>query len=154
MVNNKNTLMPINVKKLNFEKGYRKLLTDISCEIKAKGITIILGPNGAGKTLFLKYLHGLISDSTSEITFANKTLNTTIRKQQSMVFQSPILLRRSVFKNISFALKQRTKIIVIPFALISQEISVSNFLCPFLKFSFFTFIGIKVFFLFTIISIL
>ena len=29
---------------------------DISCEIKAKGITIILGPNGAGKTLFLKCL--------------------------------------------------------------------------------------------------
>ena len=48
--------MPIKVKKLNFKKGNRKLLTDISCEIKAKGITIILGPNGAGKTLFLKCL--------------------------------------------------------------------------------------------------
>ena len=34
-------------KELNFEKGHRKLLADISCEIKAKGITIILGPNGA-----------------------------------------------------------------------------------------------------------
>ena len=111
MVSKKNTLMPIKVKKLNFEKGQRKLLTDISCEIKAKGITIILGPNGAGKTLFLKFLHGLISNSSSEVTFANKTLNTSIRKQQSMVFQSPILLRRSVFKNISFALQQRTKII-------------------------------------------
>ena len=55
MVSKKNTLMPIKVKKLNFEKGQRKLLTDISCEIKAKGITIILGPNGAGKTLFLKF---------------------------------------------------------------------------------------------------
>ena len=111
MVSKKNTLMPIKVKKLNFEKGHRKLLTDISCEIKAKGITIILGPNGAGKTLFLKCLHGLISHSISEITFANKSLNKSIRKQQSMVFQSPILLRRSVFKNISFALQQRTKII-------------------------------------------
>ncbi len=111
MVGKKNTLMPIKVKKLNFEKGHRKLLSDISCEIKAQGITIILGPNGAGKTLFLKCLHGLISDSISEITFANKSLNKTIRKQQSMVFQSPILLRRSVLKNISFALQQRTKII-------------------------------------------
>ena len=41
MVSKKNTLMPIKVKKLNFEKVHRKLLTDISCEIKAKGITII-----------------------------------------------------------------------------------------------------------------
>ncbi len=111
MVSKENTLMPIKVKKLNFEKGNRKLLIDISCEIKAKGITIILGPNGAGKTLFLKCLHGLINSSNCEITFANKTLNTNIRRQQSMVFQSPILLRRSVFKNISFALQQRTKII-------------------------------------------
>ena len=111
MVGKKNTLMPIKVKKLNLEKGHRKLLSDISCEIKAQGITIILGPNGAGKTLFLKCLHGLISHSISEITFANKSLNKSIRKQQSMVFQSPILLRRSVFKNISFALQQRTKII-------------------------------------------
>ena len=111
MVGKKNTLMPIKVKNLNFEKGHRKLLSDISCEIKAQGITIILGPNGAGKTLFLKCLHGLISDSISEITFANKSLNKSIRKQQSMVFQSPILLRRSVFKNISFALQQRNKII-------------------------------------------
>ena len=103
--------MPIKVKKLNFEKVHRKLLKDISCEIKGKGITIILGPNGAGKTLFLKCLHGLINSSAGEITFANKTLNTNVRKQQSMVFQSPILLRRSVFKNISFALQQRTKII-------------------------------------------
>ena len=111
MVSKKNTLMPIKVKKLNFEKGHRKLLTDISCEIKAKGITIILGPNGAGKTLFLKCLHGLISHGNSKVTFANKSLNKSIRKQQSMVFQSPILLKRSVFKNISFALQQRTKII-------------------------------------------
>ena len=111
MVSKKNILMPIKIKNLNFEKGHRKLLTDISCEIREKGITIILGPNGAGKTLLLKYLHGLISDSTSEITFANKNLNTNIRKKQSMVFQSPILLRRSVFKNILFALQQRTKII-------------------------------------------
>ena len=111
MASKKNTLMPIKVRKLNFEKGHRKLLTDISCEIKTKGITIILGPNGAGKTLFLKCLHGLVSDINSEVTFANKTINTSIRKQQSMVFQSPILLRRSVFKNISFALQQRTKIL-------------------------------------------
>ena len=35
MVSKKNTLMPIKVKKLTFEKGHRKLLTDMSCEIKA-----------------------------------------------------------------------------------------------------------------------
>lgn len=111
MVNKKNILMPIIVQKLNYEKGKRKLLTNISCEIKSKGMTIILGPNGAGKTLFLKCLHGLIENSYSDITFAKMYLNKSIRKQQSMVFQAPILLRRNVLKNITFAAKQRNKIL-------------------------------------------
>ena len=52
MVSNKNTLMPIKVKNLNFKKGHRRLLTDISCEIKAQGITIILGPMVLEKLYF------------------------------------------------------------------------------------------------------
>ena len=40
MVSKSKTLMPIKVKKLNFTKGNRKLLSNISCEIKVKGITI------------------------------------------------------------------------------------------------------------------
>ena len=39
-----------------------------------------------GKTLFLKCLHGLISHSTSEITFANKTLNKILENNNLWFF--------------------------------------------------------------------
>ena len=107
METNTNSLMPLEVDNLNFLKGKRRLLANISCRIKAGGITVILGPNGAGKTLFLKCLHGLINIDNSNITFANVPLDKDIRKQQSMVFQFPILLRRSVISNLIFVIKQR-----------------------------------------------
>ncbi len=107
MTTNSNSLMPLEVDNLNFLKGKRRLLVNISCRIKAKGTTVILGPNGAGKTLFLKSLHGLININSSNITFSKLPLDKDIRKQQSMVFQFPILLRRSVINNLIFVVKQR-----------------------------------------------
>ena len=62
-----NNLLPLEVNNLYFVKGKRVLLSNISCKIKSRGITIILGPNGAGKTLFLKCLHGLIIFNNSNI---------------------------------------------------------------------------------------
>ena len=102
-----NNLLPLEVNNLYFVKGKRVLLSNISCKIKSRGITIILGPNGAGKTLFLKCLHGLIIFNNSNITYAKMALNKEIMKQQSMVFQFPILLKRSVINNLLFVIKQR-----------------------------------------------
>ena len=61
---------------------------------------------------------------------------------------------RKHFKNKVLPAPFGPKIIVIPFAFISQEMSLSNFLWPLSKLRFFIFIGIKVFFLLTIIFIL
>ena len=57
--------------------------------------------------MLLKSLHGLISSNTKKIVFSGIGLNKKIRLQQSMVFQSPILLRRSVLSNLLFVTKQR-----------------------------------------------
>ncbi len=107
MKNEPNSLLPINVKCLHYVKGKRILLNKISCEISTNGTTIILGPNGAGKTLLLKCMHGLINYDYSRILFSGSYINKKIRLQQSMVFQTPILLRRSVFNNLFFVTKQR-----------------------------------------------
>jgi tungstate transport system ATP-binding protein len=107
MITNTNNLLPVSIKNLNYVRGGKSLLNKIYCEIKTKGITIILGPNGAGKTLLLKCMHGLINFNTPRIFYAKKSLNKKIRMQQSMVFQNPILLKRSVKSNILFVLKQR-----------------------------------------------
>lgn len=63
------------------------------------GISVILGPNGAGKSVFLRLVHGILPVQAGHINYAESA------PRQAMVFQRPVLLRRSVAANISFALK-------------------------------------------------
>ena len=107
MKNKKNLLLPVSVQNLSYTKGEKKLLNKVFCKISSKGITVVVGPNGAGKTLFLKCLHGIIKCNLEKVLFAGKPLNKKIRLMQSMVFQSPILMRRSVINNLLFVINQR-----------------------------------------------
>lgn len=59
------------------------------------GITVLIGPNGAGKSLLLRVLHGLIVPDAG--TFGD------VPERQAMVFQKPVMLRRSVLRNVEFA---------------------------------------------------
>lgn len=64
--------------------------------------TMILGPNGAGKSLLLRVLHGLTLPQGGRITFPG---NLGQQQHQAMVFQRPVLLRRSAMENVAFALR-------------------------------------------------
>jgi len=70
---------------------------------------MIMGPNGAGKSLLLRLLHGLIEPSAGNIEWGMRARGDDIRQRQAMVFQRPVMLRRSVAANIDFALKLRGK---------------------------------------------
>ena len=74
--------------KISFIADGKPLLDDISSSIASKTITMVLGHNGAGKTLLLSALHGLITPQHGNISGPS-------RNRQKMVFQKPILLRRS-----------------------------------------------------------
>ena len=65
--------------------------------LDGEGPTMILGANGAGKSLTLRLLHGLLAPQTGQIS--------TPATRQAMVFQKPVLLRRSVLANVEYALK-------------------------------------------------
>lgn len=71
------------------------------------GPTLILGPNGAGKSLLLRCLHGLIAADVGQVLQDNKVLNMVHRNGHSMVFQTPVLLRRSVAANLDYVLRRR-----------------------------------------------
>ncbi|HEX4780732.1 MAG TPA: ATP-binding cassette domain-containing protein [Usitatibacter sp.] len=61
----------------------------------------ILGPNGAGKSVLLRTLHGLIAPDEGEIRWAGSTERP---RDQAMVFQRAVMLRRSALANIEYAL--------------------------------------------------
>jgi tungstate transport system ATP-binding protein len=71
------------------------LLKDISLEIKPATITLILGHNGAGKTLLMQVLHGLTLPDEGVI-------DSPPASRQRMVFQKPIMLRRTALQYFDF----------------------------------------------------
>lgn len=76
------------------------LLKDLNVSLKKGSFTVVLGPNGAGKSLFLRLCHGLLQPSTGLITWQEGP-----RPVQTMVFQKPVMLRRTALENIMYALK-------------------------------------------------
>jgi tungstate transport system ATP-binding protein len=68
---------------------------------------MVMGPNGAGKSLLLRLLHGLLTPSSGQVLWHGRPLDDDLRRRQAMVFQRPVLLRRSVAANIRFVLKLR-----------------------------------------------
>ncbi len=81
------------------------LIHNIKCKIFRAGITVIMGPNGAGKTLFLRLLSGLLSPTTGEIIRNSQKTGKENNPSIAMLFQQPVLLRRTTYKNIEFVLR-------------------------------------------------
>ena len=93
----------INITNLSYSINGKSLLNKISLDISGNGITVILGANGAGKTIFLKLLSGLINSDNGEIKTNSKDFSF---RNSAMVFQEPIILRRSVLSNILFVIEK------------------------------------------------
>ncbi len=71
------------------------------------GPTLILGPNGAGKSLLLRCMHGLIPPDGGTVWQDGALLGEDQRARQAMVFQTPVLLRRSVAANLDFVFRRQ-----------------------------------------------
>jgi len=83
-----------------------RFIKELNLTLNAGSSTIILGPNGAGKSLFLRLCHGLLAPSEGTIKWQGPA-GSRPKKYQAMVFQKPVMLRRSVLANLNFGLKSR-----------------------------------------------
>ena len=98
------TILPLALNDVSFEVGGKHLIKDFTCTFKAGPRTVILGPNGAGKSLLLRLCHGLLQPSAGTVAWLGKG-RAEARRRQAMVFQRPVMLRRSVSANVDYALK-------------------------------------------------
>lgn len=101
------SLFPLKVRQLVYNVGKQRLIDGIDLTIEKDRRTIIMGPNGAGKSLLLRLLHGLLTPTEGEICWGETPRVDQARQRQALVFQRPVLLRRSVGANLCFALKLR-----------------------------------------------
>lgn len=98
--------LPLSVERLEYRAGGRELLVDVSFRIEAGTFNIVLGPNGAGKSLLLRLCHGLLDPHGGRIDW-NGLSPTRARAYHAMVFQQPVVLRRSVAANLDYPLAIR-----------------------------------------------
>ena len=82
-------------------RGHRAL-DDVSACLTCRRIAI-LGPNGAGKSVLLRVMHGLLAPTAGRVTWSAVAGRAP---RIAMVFQRPVLLRRSVLDNVTYALRQ------------------------------------------------
>lgn len=82
-----------------FSQQDKALLGPCSFTLEGTGPTLVMGPNGAGKSLLLRLAHGLLSPTQGRVAWSVDG-----RPRQAMVFQQPVLLRRSALANLVHAL--------------------------------------------------
>ncbi|NVK19262.1 MAG: ATP-binding cassette domain-containing protein [Methylocystaceae bacterium] len=100
------SILPLEVTNLCFEARGKRLVKEATFRIEAGSRTMILGANGAGKSLLLRLCHGLLDASEGQVSWNGDVDFTDVsRKQQAMVFQRPVMLRRTALANIEYALK-------------------------------------------------
>jgi tungstate transport system ATP-binding protein len=99
------SILPLVADQLCFEAGGQLLLDGISFKLDKGGVTAIIGPNGAGKSLILRLCHGLLQPTSGAVHWAAGNGKSGGVKRHAMVFQHPVMLRRSARGNIVHALR-------------------------------------------------
>jgi tungstate transport system ATP-binding protein len=95
-------MMPLVLDQVSFAVNGKTIIDRVSVEITEGPRTVILGPNGAGKSVLMRLCHGLFAPSSGSIAWRGEARS---RGRQAMVFQRPVMLRRSALANIVYGLK-------------------------------------------------
>jgi tungstate transport system ATP-binding protein len=94
--------LPLRLSRVRYAVGGTTLIRDLTLTLGGRGITTILGPNGAGKSLTLRLCHGLIQPTAGAVEWLGP--GAAITRRHAMVFQRPVMLRRSARGNLIHAL--------------------------------------------------
>ena len=97
-------ILPLRLEGVGFQRDGQALVAGLAFELRAGLRTIVLGPNGSGKSVTLRLCHGLIAPTAGTVRWLGPAANGAARARQAMVFQRPVLLRRSALANVTYAL--------------------------------------------------
>ena len=103
------SILPLVLENVSYIMDGTALLRDISFQLPPGRRTALLGYNGAGKSLLLRLCHGLLRPTSGRLRWQGHAGGHALKvaRAQAMVFQRPVMLRRSVLDNLLFVLKAR-----------------------------------------------
>jgi tungstate transport system ATP-binding protein len=94
--------MILSARDICLSRDGNRLLETVSLDIRRGSVTFLLGYNGAGKTLLLSCLHGLLELDAGVV-------DAPPRDRQKMVFQKPIIMRRTAAGHLRFVCPGQTE---------------------------------------------
>ncbi|MGJ0169693.1 phosphate ABC transporter ATP-binding protein PstB [Bacillus paralicheniformis] len=106
----------LEVKNLNIYYGEKRAVNDISMHVDKHAVTALIGPSGCGKSTFLRSINrmnDLIPSARTSGEIRYEGLNildsninvVNLRREIGMVFQKPNPFPKSIYSNITHALK-------------------------------------------------
>jgi tungstate transport system ATP-binding protein len=94
--------LPVRFEGVSLHAGATTILDQVSVAIAPGAPSLIVGPNGSGKTSLLRLCMGLATPSEGRITWGGRSALGPGRV--AMLFQRPVMLRRSVADNVIYGL--------------------------------------------------
>lgn len=97
------SILPLELAQVGFSAGSTRILDGITARFEKGPVSVILGANGAGKSVLLRLCHGLLAPTQGRIAWDGRFTGDP-RRRQAMVFQRPVMLRRSALANVAYGL--------------------------------------------------
>ena len=94
--------LPIVLHDVSVSTSHVTILDHASIALKSGAPTVLIGPNGSGKSTLIRIAMGLIAPTAGRVTWGG--LGETNGRRLAMVFQRPVMLRRTVAANVGYAL--------------------------------------------------
>ena len=103
---------------LSFAYGGRRVIDDVSFEIKPGHVVALMGGSGVGKTTLLRLISGLVSPQSGELQLFGKHLDPRdraglyeARRRMGLLFQFGALFTDlTCFENVAFPLREHTQL--------------------------------------------
>ncbi len=93
------SILPLRLQGVSYAVKGEALLDGIDLVLARGRRTVVMGPNGAGKSLLLRLCHGLLAPTTGQVSWSGDAT-----RRHAMLFQRPVLLRRTAIANLRHAL--------------------------------------------------
>jgi molybdopterin-binding protein len=100
----------LSLRDVRVRRGKAELVKVPHLDVLEREVLVVVGPNGAGKSILLETLALLQRPTQGRALFEGQPVNgreLALRRRMAVVFQDPLLLRRSVADNVAMGLRLR-----------------------------------------------
>jgi tungstate transport system ATP-binding protein len=98
------TDLPLAFESASLRAGEVEIVRDLALTLRSGAPTVLLGPNGSGKSTLLRLAMGLVAPTSGRVTWGGRAAPD---ERLAMVFQRPVMLRRTAAANVAYALPAR-----------------------------------------------